>query len=128
MHRLSPPEEHVLACLWHWPEGASVTQLRNTLPAPVPPYTTVASTLQQLVGKGYARVDKRGRSHWFRPRLSAPEYARLWLARLVTAHFAGSYAELVRFCWQQGQVSAPELREVLHHTMPSPVAVTRPTS
>lgn len=115
MQKLSQREEHVIALLWRWPEGVSVSEIIHALPAPVPPYTTVASTLQQLVGKGYARMEKRGRSNWFSPCLSGPEYASNWLARFVTEHFAGSYAELVCFCWRQGQVSQPELQEVLHH-------------
>lgn len=114
MQRLSRSEAHALELLWRSPEGVSVGRIIADLPAPAPPYTTVASTLQQLVGKGYAQVEKRGRSNWFSPRLSGPEYARNWLARFVTEHFAGSHAELVRFCWRQGQVSLPELREVLH--------------
>lgn len=114
MQRLSQSEAHALELLWRWPDGVSVGRIITILPTPSPPYTTVASTLQQLVGKGYARVEKRGRSNWFRPLLSGSDYASLWLARFVTEHFAGSYVELVRFCWRQGQLGQPELREVLY--------------
>lgn len=100
--------------LWRWPGGASIKGIVATLAAPVPPYTTVASTLQQLVYKGYARVEKRGRHNWFSSHLSGPAYASAWLAQFVSVHFAGSYAELVRFCVRQGQLSQLELRELLH--------------
>jgi BlaI family penicillinase repressor len=114
MQRLSPSEERVANILWQWPGGASVSGIIGGLPTPLPPYTTLASTLQQLVSKGYARVEKRGRHKWFIPLLSGAEYASAWLARFVAVHFAGSYAELVRFCVRQGQLSQQELCEVLY--------------
>ncbi len=114
MQKLSQSERQVLECLWRWPDGASISAVTNTLPAPTPPYTTVASTLQQLVCKGFVRAEKRGRSNWFSPRLSGSEFASRWLAWFVMVHFAGSYTELIRFCLQQGQLSQQDLREVLH--------------
>ena len=114
MQKLTSSEERVAEALWRWPGGTRVSGIRAVLPAPLPPYTTLASTLRQLVCKGYARVEKRGRHNWFIPHLSATEYASARLARFVAVHFAGSCAELVRFCVRQGQLSAQDLSEVLH--------------
>lgn len=113
MQRLSLSEEQVILLLWCRPGGTSIREIIGAPPAPIPPYTTLASTLPQLVGKGYARVEKRGRHNWFIPHLSGAAYAGTWLARFVTVHFAGSYTELVRFCVRQGQVSPQGPRELL---------------
>ena len=114
MQRLSFREEQAVKILWQWPGGARVSDIRAASPLPLLPYTTLASTLRQLVSKGYVRVEKRGRYNWFIPHLSGAEYASAWLSRFIAVHFAGSYAELVRFCVRLGQLSQQDLKEVLH--------------
>ncbi|MEJ7659612.1 MAG: BlaI/MecI/CopY family transcriptional regulator [Hymenobacter sp.] len=61
MERLTQPEEDALRALWHT-GPAFVKDVLARLPAPPPPYTTLASTLRNLERKAYVRAEKLGNS------------------------------------------------------------------
>jgi predicted transcriptional regulator len=82
---LTPREEQALTALWQCPLNATVEQVRVRLACPLP-YTTLASSLQQLVHKSHVARQKHHYWHWFTPCLSAQTYGQQ-LARLVTAYF-----------------------------------------
>ena len=50
---------------WPLPAGGFVKDVLDGLPAPPPPYTTLASTLRNLERKGYVRSEKLGNSYHF---------------------------------------------------------------
>ena len=113
MERLTQSEEDALRGLWALPGGGFVKDVLDGLPAPRPPYTTLASTLRNLERKGYARADKLGNSFRFVPLVSADDYQRRSLGALVQEHFQNSYKELVSFFAQENKVSAADLQDII---------------
>ncbi|MBF9236219.1 BlaI/MecI/CopY family transcriptional regulator [Hymenobacter sp. BT683] len=113
MERLTQPEEDALHVLWTLPGGGFVKDILEGLPAPRPPYTTLASTLRNLERKAFARSEKLGNSYRFVPLISADEYQRRSLGTLVQQHFQNSYKELVSFFAQDDKISAADLQEII---------------
>ena len=113
MERLTQPEEDALRGLWPLPAGGFVKDVLDALPAPRPPYTTLASTLRNLERKGYVRAEKLGNSFRFVPLLTADDYQRRSLGALVSHHFQNSYKKLVSFFAQENKVSAEDLQEII---------------
>ena len=113
MERLTQPEEDALRVLWSLPNGGFVKDVLDQLPAPPPPYTTLASTLRNLERKGFVRAEKLGNSYRFVPVVSADDYQRRSLGTLVKQHFQNSYKELVSFFAHDNKISAEELQEII---------------
>ena len=113
MERLTKPEEDALRVLWPLLGGGFVKDVLDGLPAPRPPYTTLASTLRNLERKGYVRAEKLGNSFRFAPLVSADDYQRRSLGALVKQHFQDSYKDLVSFFAQEQKISAKELQEII---------------
>ena len=114
MERLTQPEEDALRVLWPLPGGGFVKEILEGLPAPRPPYTTLASTLRNLERKGYVRAEKLGNSYRFVPVVTADDYQRRSLGTLVKQHFQNSYKDLVSFFAQENKVSAADLQEIIN--------------
>lgn len=132
MQRLSQLEEHALWALGHYPTGGVVAQVRGHLSRPLP-YTTLASILHQLVHKGYARSDKRGRQHWFSACVNQEAYGRQQLTQLVANYFHGSYPALVACCVRHGLLTLAEVEATLQAaesslTKPARALTTQPFS
>ncbi len=113
MDRLTQPEEDALRALWPRPAGAFVKDVLDALPAPRPPYTTLASTLRNLERKGYVQAEKLGNSFRFTPLVSADDYHRRSLGALVREHFRDSYKELVSFFAKEEKISAADLQDII---------------
>ena len=113
MERLTQPEEDALRVLWLLPAGGFVKDVLDALPAPRPPYTTLASTLRNLERKGYVRAEKLGNSFRFVPVVTADDYQRRSLGTLVQQHFQNSYKDLVSFFAQEEKISAADLQEII---------------
>lgn len=112
MEPLTPPEEAALRAIWQ-AGGGFVKELLAHLPAPQPPYTTLASTLRNLARKGYVRAEKLGNSYRFTAVVEAADYQRRSLGALVRQHFQNSYKELVSFFAKEENISADDLRDIL---------------
>ena len=113
MERLTQPEEDALRVLWPLPAGGFVKDVLDALPAPRPPYTTLASTLRSLERKAYVRAEKLGNSYRFVPVVTADDYQRRSLGALVQHHFQNSYKDLVSFFAQEEKISAADLQEII---------------
>lgn len=112
MERLTQPEEDALRALWHT-GPAFVKDVLEALPAPRPPYTTLASTLRNLERKQYCSAEKLGNSFRYAALVSAQDYQRHSLGALVREHFRNSYKELVSFFAKEEKVSAADLQEII---------------
>jgi BlaI family penicillinase repressor len=112
MERLTQPEEDALRALWHTGPGF-VKDVLEQLPAPAPPYTTLASTLRNLERKQYVQAEKLGNSFRYTALVSAEDYQRRSLGALVREHFRDSYKELVSFFAKEEKVSAADLQEII---------------
>ncbi|MBC6608116.1 BlaI/MecI/CopY family transcriptional regulator [Hymenobacter sp. BT188] len=112
MERLTHPEEEAMQVLWQL-NGGFTKDVLDLLPAPKPPYTTLASTMRNLERKGYLRSEKLGNSYRFAPQIAAEEYRKRFMSAFVSEYFKNSYKEVVSFFAKDEKISAEELKEII---------------
>ncbi|AIZ62639.1 transcriptional regulator [Hymenobacter sp. DG25B] len=112
MERLTQPEEEAMQVLWQL-GGGFIKDVLERLPAPPPPYTTLASTIRNLERKGYLQSEKLGNTYRFTPRIAAEDYRKRFMSTFVGDYFKNSYKELVSFFAQDQKISAQELQEII---------------
>lgn len=112
MERLTPQEEAVMLHVWKIGE-CSIKTVWTNMEQPKPPYTTVASTFDNLVNKGYLKRGRIGNVKMFDPKISEPAYKRHFLSDLVKSYFDDSYKELVSFFAKDQKISQEELSEII---------------
>jgi BlaI family penicillinase repressor len=112
MERLTQSEEDALSALWSTNPGF-VKDVLDKLSHPVPPYTTLASTLRNLERKHYVSTEKLGNSFRYTALISAEDYKRYSLGLLVREHFHDSYKELVFFIAKEQDITQADLLELI---------------
>ena len=101
-----------MLAVWKTGEG-SVKSFMEAMAPPVPPYTTVASTIKNLEKKGYLRSRLVGNAYLYAPAISEEAYKQKFMGGVVKDYFENSYKELVSFFAQKNKISADELREII---------------
>ena len=112
MEKLTPQEEQAMQAIWKTGEGIVKVFLEN-MEKPLPPYTTLASTIKNLEKKGYLSSRLIGNSYLYKPVISEEAYKNKFMNNMVKNYFANSYKELVSFFVQQKKLSAKELKEII---------------
>lgn len=112
MERLTQPEEEAMRIFWDL-NGGFIKEVLERLPAPRPPYTTLASTVRNLERKGYLSAEKLGNTFRFTPLIPAADYRQRFLGAFVGDYFRNSYKELVSFFAKEQKISAEELQEII---------------
>jgi len=110
--KLTRQEEEAMLAAWKTGEG-SVKAILENMDAPVPPYTTLASTIKNLEKKGYLSSRLVGNTYLYQAAVAEQEYKKSFLTQVVKNHFDNSYKELVAFFAEQKKISAKELQEIL---------------
>ncbi len=69
MEKLTPQEEQAMQAIWKTGEGIVKLFMENMEP-PLPPYTTLASTIKNLEKKGYISSRLIGNAFLYKPVVS----------------------------------------------------------
>lgn len=112
MEKLTPQEEQAMQSIWKTGEGIVKLFLEN-MEEPLPPYTTLASTIKNLEKKGYVSSRLKGKTYFYKPIVSEEAYKYKFINNMVKNYFDNSFKELVNFFVQQKKVSAKELKEII---------------
>ena len=112
MERLTPQEETVMLHVWEIGECA-IKDVVNKMKEPKPPYTTVASTFDNLLNKEYLTMRRFGNVKVFKPKITEAAYKRHFLSDLVKSYFDDSYKELVSFFAKEQKITQEELSEII---------------
>jgi BlaI family transcriptional regulator, penicillinase repressor len=112
MEKLTPQEEEAMQAIWKTGEGIVKSFMEN-MEEPVPPYTTLASTIKKLEKKGYVRSRLKRNAYLYKAVVSEEAYKQKFMQNMVATYFANSYKELVNFFVQQKNVSTKELKEII---------------
>jgi BlaI family penicillinase repressor len=112
MEKLTPQEEEAMQSAWKTGEGNVKAILENMAP-PLPPYTTLASTLKNLEKKGYLESRQVGNMYLYRPTLSEADYKKGFMGSFIKEYFNNSYKAMVNFFVEQDKLSKKELEEIL---------------
>ncbi len=112
MERLTPQEETIMLHVWEIGECA-IKDVVNKMKEPKPPYTTVASTFDNLLNKEYLTMRRFGNVKVFKPKITEAAYKRHFLSDLVKSYFDDSYKELVSFFAKEQKITQEELSEII---------------
>ena len=112
LEKLTPPEEQAMRAVWKCGE-ANVKSFLENIEDPVPPYTTLASTIKNLEKKGYLSARLIGNMYLYKPLVNEDDYKKQSLTNMVKNHFDNSYKDLVTFFAEQKKISSKELKEII---------------
>lgn len=113
MERLTAQEEQAMQAIWKTGEGNVKAFLENIEP-PIPPYTTLASTVKNLEKKGYLQGKLLGNTYIYSATITAADYKKQFMKGFVKDYFADSYKELVSFFVKEKKLSSDELKEIVN--------------
>lgn len=113
MEKLTLQEEEAMLAVWQVGKGF-IKDFMDAMPEPVPPYTTLASTIKNLERKGYLKSEKFANAYRYSPKIKEAEYKKRFMSGFVTNYFQSSYKELVAFFAKDKKISADELKEIIH--------------
>jgi BlaI family transcriptional regulator, penicillinase repressor len=112
MEKLTVQEEEALMAVWKTGEG-SVKSFLEHFAEPKPPYTTLASTIKKLEGRGLLQSRLFGNTYLYTATVSEKEYKKTFLNGVVKNYFSDSYKELVNFFVDQKKLTPKELKEII---------------
>lgn len=75
MEKLTNQEEDIMLRIWRLGRCA-VKQIMELLPEPRPPYTTVASIVNNLKRKEYVKAERDGKGYVYSPLIAESDYKR----------------------------------------------------
>ncbi len=112
MNKLTQQEEEVMLYIWDL-GSCFVKDIVNRFPEPQPPYTTVASIVNNLKRKGYVEAKRFGNTYMYTPLIKQSEYKRTFMGSVVRNYFANSYKEMVSFFAKEQKLSADDLKDII---------------
>ncbi|MBO5251384.1 MAG: BlaI/MecI/CopY family transcriptional regulator [Bacteroidaceae bacterium] len=112
MERLTIQEEEVMLYIWEL-GNCVVKDIVSKFPEPQPPYTTVASVVNNLKRKGYVEAKRFGNTYMYTPLIPQGEYKRTFMKGVVRNYFANSYKEMVSFFAKEQKLSADDLKDII---------------
>lgn len=112
MEKLTQQEEAAMLVIWKNGKGF-VKDFLEAHPAPVPPYTTLASTIKNLEKKGFIQSRKVGNVYEYTPVIEEAGYKNKFMSGFVKDYFENSYKELVSFFAKEKKISPDELKEII---------------
>lgn len=112
MEKLTLQEEQAMLYIWNL-DACFVKEIVEQYPEPRPPYTTVASVVQNLKRKGYLEAQRFGNTYRYTPLVQQSEYKERSVGNFVRNYFADSYKEMVSFFAKENKISASDLKEII---------------
>lgn len=112
MTELTKVEEQIMQIIWE-KQGGFVKEFIEALPAPKPPYNTISSVVRILEKKGFLSHKAYGRTHEYKPIISADKYRQFITSNLLQKYFSGSPKQLVSFFAKEEKIDKDELSEII---------------
>jgi BlaI family penicillinase repressor len=113
MKNLTKQEEEALKAVWKT-KGGFIKNFLDQMESPIPPYTTLASTVKNLEKKGFLKSEKLGNSYRFTPLIGEEDYKKQYMNGIVNEYFENSYKELVAFFAKEEKLSPEDLKEIIY--------------
>ncbi len=113
MEKLTIQEEEVMLHIWSMGE-CFVKDIVAKFSEPKPPYTTVASIVNNLKEKGTLRPNDSATTYQYTPVVKQSEYKRTFVSGVVRNYFADSYKEMVSFFAKEQKISAADLKDIIN--------------
>ena len=113
MEKLTFQEEEAMRFIWTL-GPCFVKGIVACYNEPFPPYTTVASIINNLKRKGYLKAEKCGNTYRYTPIIEQAEYRKKSVSSLVKNYFENSYKEMVSFFAKEQKISKEDLNEIIN--------------
>ena len=113
MDKLTIQEEEVMLYIWSL-DQCFIKDIVAKFPEPQPPYTTVASIVNNLKRKGYVEAKRYGNTYMYMPLIKLGEYKSSFISGVVRNYFANSYKEMVSFFAKEQKLSTDDLKEIIN--------------
>jgi len=113
VNKLTLQEEQAMQAIWQIGEG-NVKMFLDKMEVPVPPYTTLASTVKNLEKKKFVQSRLVGNAYVYSPLITEADYKKKFINGFVADYFDNSYKELVNFFIAQKKLSPKELKEIIN--------------
>jgi len=111
--KLAEAEWGIMTCLWMFAKPSTVREIHQHLyPKGEKAYTTVQTTTNILVEKGFLRKEKIGMVNFYFPIISRQEFAKQETRTLVSRTFQGSFGNLANYLVDSGELSESELQKL----------------
>jgi transcriptional regulator, blaI/mecI/copY family len=112
MEKLTKQEEEVMLQVWRL--GSCTTkEVLQHLEEPKPPYTTVASVMNNLKRKGYVKAKQHRAIYHFTPQIAQTEYKSDFMSSFVGNYFKNSFREMVSFFAKEDKISPEDLKDII---------------
>ena len=111
MHRVGDLQLQIMRILWERGEG-TVAQVMEGLTGGELAYTTVATMLRKMEGRGLVGHRAEGRSFIYRPKVKAGDISHSMANHLVDRLFEGSLLDAVNHLLTTREVSRDELAKI----------------
>jgi BlaI family transcriptional regulator, penicillinase repressor len=109
--QLSHAELQLMKALWQLEKGF-LSDIINSLPAPRPAYTTIATVLSRMVKKGYIGFIKCGRDKEYYPVLQKEKYFSTQVKSTIKNFFNDSAGQFASFLLKNTELSLEQLEEL----------------
>lgn len=111
MINLTKTEEQIMKYLWKLEKGY-MKDLVEAFPDPKPAYTTIATILTRMIGKGYVGFTQHGKVREYFPKLKKAGYFKDHVNQLIKNFFDDSTAQFASFFTSKADLSVEELEEL----------------
>ena len=105
---LTKAEEQVMQTLWRL-QRAGLREMTESMPAPKPHTSTVATLLKILTDKGFVCVEALGRMHFYSPAISKEAYSGQRIAGIAHSYFDGSFEKVISYMVKNRDVTVADL-------------------
>ena len=113
MEKLTKQEEDVMLQVWRL-GCCTIKEVLTQLQEPKPPYTTVASIMNNLKRKGYVVAEQHGLTYHFVPKIEQSKYKADFMKGFVDKYFKSSFREMVSFFAKEDNISPEELKDIIN--------------
>ncbi|MBL1410908.1 BlaI/MecI/CopY family transcriptional regulator [Sphingobacterium faecale] len=112
LEKLTIQEEEAMLSIWQL-NGGFIKEILENLKGESVPYTTLASTIKNLLKKGYVKPVPYANAKRYEPVISEEEYKTGYMNSFVGDYFRSSYKEMVSFFVKEEKLSENELKEIM---------------
>lgn len=112
MEKLTRREEELMQ--WFWAKGPLfVRELVALYPDPKPHFNTLSTMVRSLEAKGYLSHKAYGATYQYVPVVTAEEFRKSSLSRVIDKYFGDSYLGAVSTLIREEKISVDELKELI---------------
>ena len=112
MEKLTKQEEEAMQLIWQL-GSCTVKEILALMPSPHPPYTTLASVVNNLKRKEYVLQERKGNTYVYAPAIKESDYKRHFMAGFVHDYFRNSFKAMVSFFAHEENISPEELQDII---------------